>query len=205
MRRAGTVLTLLLVSGLAIGLVASCVAHSTAAVPGHRHGPPAVAATVPPATTVTAAATGGFNATDTAWLQLMIPMDERTLPLLDLGTERGHDPAVRRLAARIREAHLAELQRLRETLGRTGLPPTNVHEGHDMPGMVTAADLTALRAATGPSFDRLFAGHLREHLDQSSAVARSEQTAGADGDTRALAAAVERTRAAQRDLLAGIR
>lgn len=135
----------------------------------------------------------------------MIPMDERTLPLLDLGAERGHDPAVRRLAARIRKAHLAELERLREMLGRTGLPATNVHEGHDMPGMVTAADLAALRKATGPAFDRLFADRLREHLDQSAAVARSEQTAGADEGTRALAAAVERARAAQSDLLDGIR
>ncbi|MFJ2032840.1 DUF305 domain-containing protein [Streptosporangium sp. NPDC087985] len=195
MRRVGVILTLLLVSGLAIGLVAGCVARSATATPGHRHGPLAAAATV----------TGGFNATDTAWLQLMIPMDERTLPLLDLGAGRGHDPAVRRLAARIRESHLAELERLRETLSRTGLPPTDVHRGHDMPGMVTAADLTALRAATGPSFDRLFTDRLREHLDQSASVARSEQTAGADGGTRALAAAVERARVAQSDLLAGIR
>ncbi|MER6169752.1 DUF305 domain-containing protein [Streptosporangium sp. NPDC001681] len=197
MRRAGAILTLFLVSGP----VAGCGAHSPAAAPGHHHESPAPVAPTAPAATPAA----GFNTTDTAWLQLMIPMDERTLPLLDLGAERGHDPAVRRLAARIRKAHLAELERLREMLGRTGLPATNVHEGHDMPGMVTAADLAALRKATGPAFDRLFADRLREHLDQSAAVARSEQTAGADEGTRALAAAVERARAAQSDLLDGIR
>ncbi|MEU0479711.1 DUF305 domain-containing protein, partial [Streptosporangium sp. NPDC006013] len=59
--------------------------------------------------------------------------------------------------------------------------------------------------ATGPAFDRLFADRLREHLDQSAAVARSEQSAGADEGTRALAAAVERARATQSDLLDGIR
>ncbi|WP_030907517.1 DUF305 domain-containing protein [Streptosporangium amethystogenes] len=197
MRRAGAILTLFLVSGP----VAGCGAHSPAAAPGHHHESPAPVVPAAPAATPTA----GFNTTDTAWLQLMIPMDERTLPLLDLGAERGHDPAVRRLAARIRKAHLAELERLTETLGRTGLPATNVHEGHDMPGMVTAADLAVLRKATGPALDRLFADRLREHLDQSAAVARSEQTAGADEGTRTLAAAVERTRAAQSDLLDGIR
>ncbi|MFI6451580.1 DUF305 domain-containing protein [Streptosporangium amethystogenes] len=197
MRRAGAILTLFLVSGPVTG----CGAHSPATAPGHHHESPAPAAPTAPA----AAPAAGFNTTDTAWLQLMIPMDERTLPLLDLGAERGHDPAVRRLAARIRKTHLAELERLRETLGRTGLPATNVHEGHDMPGMATAADLAALRKATGPAFDRLFADRLREHLDQSAAVARSEQTAGADEGTRALAAAVERARAAQSDLLDGIR
>ncbi|WP_433236286.1 DUF305 domain-containing protein [Streptosporangium sp. CA-135522] len=196
MRRAGGMFTPLVVSTLTIGLVTGCVTHTTAAVPDHRHGSPVRAA---------ATASGGFNTTDTAWLQLMIPMNERVLPLLDLGAERGHDPAVRRLAARARNDHLTELERLRVMLTRTGLPPTNVHAGHDMPGMVTAADLTALRATGGAAFDRLFLDRLREHLQQSAMVSRSEQTAGADDDTRALAAAVERSRGAQLDLLGRVR
>ncbi|GAA5040872.1 uncharacterized protein (DUF305 family) [Thermocatellispora tengchongensis] len=197
-----TALAVLLTSGLVIALViglgSGCAARTAPAGPGARHGSPT--ATAAPAT-----APGGFNATDVAWLQLMIPMDERVLPLLDLGAGRGHDPAVRRLAARFRHAHLAELARLREALGRTGLPPSGEHEGHDMPGMVTAAGLAELKAATGPAFDRLFAGHLREHLDRSAAVARSEQAAGADPATRALAAAVERSRTTQRALLDALR
>jgi uncharacterized protein (DUF305 family) len=183
--RVGAVLALL----LAFALVGGCIAGTA---PGHRHGPEVLASV---------SAAPAFNATDVAWLQLMVPMDERVLPLLDLGAGRGHDPAVRRLAARIRRDHLTALVRLRATLGRTGLPAVNAHEGHDMPGMVTAAGLAELRAAAGPAFDRIFAGHLREHLDQSVLVARAEQVSGADRATTDLAADVEEARSAQRELL----
>ncbi|MEV4547881.1 DUF305 domain-containing protein [Nonomuraea wenchangensis] len=162
---------------------------------------------------------GSVNPTDVAWLQLMIPMDERVLPLLDLGASRGHAPAVAQLAGRLRAAHVAELARLRAALHTTalhttdlpatglpatGLPADNPHAGHDMPGMITAAELARLRTAEGPAFDTLFTGHLRAHLRQSRSVTRSEQVSGADPDIKALAAAIERTRTAQLSALAAV-
>ncbi|MER7362764.1 DUF305 domain-containing protein [Nonomuraea wenchangensis] len=172
---------------------------------------------------------GSVNPTDIAWLQLMIPMDERVLPLLDLGTSRGHAPAVGQLAGRLRAAHVAELARLRAALHATdlpatglpatglpatglpttglpatGLPADNPHAGHDMPGMITAAELARLRTAEGPAFDTLFAGHLRAHLRQSRSVTRSEQVSGADPGIKALAAAIERTRTTQLSALAAV-
>ncbi|MEU4510519.1 DUF305 domain-containing protein [Nonomuraea wenchangensis] len=162
---------------------------------------------------------GSVNPTDVAWLQLMIPMDERVLPLLDLGAFRGHAPAVGQLAARLRAAHVAELTRLRAALHTTalhtsalyttGLPATgrpadNPHAGHDMPGMITAAELARLRTAEGPAFDKLFTGHLRAHLRQSRSVTRSEQVSGADPGIKALAAAIERTRTTQLSALGAV-
>ncbi|GAA1716388.1 DUF305 domain-containing protein [Nonomuraea bangladeshensis] len=163
------------------------------------------------------------NPTDVAWLQLMIPMDERVLPLLDLGASRSHAPAVGQLAARLRAAHVAELARLRAALHTTalhttgpptalhttdlpatGLPATNPHAGHDMPGMITAAELARLRTAEGPAFDTLFTGHLRAHLRQSRSVTRSEQVSGADPGIKALAAAIERTRTTQLSALGAV-
>ncbi|MFG1614543.1 DUF305 domain-containing protein [Nonomuraea wenchangensis] len=157
---------------------------------------------------------GSVNPTDVAWLQLMIPMDERVLPLLDLGASRGHAPAVGQLAGRLRAAHVAELARLRAALNvtalhttdlpATGLPADNPHAGHDMPGMITAAELARLRTAEGPAFDTLFNGHLRAHLRQSRSVTRSEQISGADPGIKALAAAIERTRTTQLSALAAV-
>ncbi len=168
---------------------------------------------------------GSVNPTDVAWLQLMIPMDERVLPLLDLGASRGHAPAVGQLAGRLRAAHVAELARLRAALHATGgqpatgllatdlpttglpatgLPADNPHAGHDMPGMITAAELARLRTAEGPAFDTLFNGHLRAHLRQSRSVTRSEQISGADPGIKALAAAIERTRTTQLSALAAV-
>ncbi|MED7930526.1 DUF305 domain-containing protein [Nonomuraea sp. LP-02] len=157
---------------------------------------------------------GSVNPTDVAWLQLMIPMDERVLPLLDLGASRGHAPAVAQLAGRLRAAHVAELARLRAALHSTALhatgvpatgpPADNPHAGHDMPGMITAAELARLRTAEGPAFDTLFTGHLRAHLRQSRSVTRSEQVSGADPGIKALAAAIERIRTTQLSALGAV-
>ncbi|MEV0607281.1 DUF305 domain-containing protein [Polymorphospora rubra] len=171
-------------AALLVALLSGCA-------PAGGTGPTPSAAT--PATTVVAAS---FNGTDLAWVQLMIPMNERTLPLLELAAAHGADPAVRRFADEVHAAHLTELARLRELRTLAGLDGTNPHEGHDMPGMATAVQLDALRAATGAEFDRLFHDRLREHVDQSARVSRSEQESGADPATIALAAEMARSRAA---------
>lgn len=80
----------------------------------------------------------------------------------------------------------------------------NVHEGHDMPGMPTAAQLDALRAARGERFDRLFVAYVRAHLDQSLKVTRGELTAGTDPRALSAAEALADTRTAQLRSLARV-
>ncbi|GGP71302.1 DUF305 domain-containing protein [Saccharothrix coeruleofusca] len=128
-----------------------------------------------------------FNPTDTAWLQLMIPMNEQALPALDLAP-----PELAGFAAAVKESHQRELVHLRRLRAEAGLPDTNLHAGHQMPGLVTEADLAALRLS--PSG---LAGELREHLDQSALVARGELDAGANQAVKDLAAAVSSARTAQ--------
>ncbi|KAB8189186.1 DUF305 domain-containing protein [Nonomuraea phyllanthi] len=190
----------LVLLALAAVLVGGYLARDDTAV-RHAHHAPAEAAGPRAAQPVPS---GSVNPTDLAWLQLMIPMDERVLPLLDLGASRGHAPAVRRLARRLRTTYVVELAHLRAALHTTGLPADNPHAGHDMPGMVTAVELTRLRTAEGPAFDTLFTGHLRAHLSQSQSVTRSEQVSGADPGVKALAAAVERARANQLSALRSV-
>ncbi|MDG4810624.1 DUF305 domain-containing protein [Micromonospora sp. WMMD1120] len=169
-------------------------------------GPPDATSTAapPPATSTTTPATGSatgagagatppppsFNPTDVAWLQLTVAMTERLLPVLDLVPGRTTDPAWRRLAAQVADAGRADLERAHRLLVEANAPATNPHEGHDMPGMVTAGQLTALRSARGEQFHRLLAGHLRAHLAQSVRVAAAEQRSGAHPATVTLAATV---------------
>ena len=134
------------------------------------------------------------NPTDVAWLQLMIPMNDRMLALLDLAPDRAADPGLRALAARVAAGHRAELPRLRALLAGAGVPELPLHAGHDMPGMVPAAELAAAAGARGTAFDRVLLTGLRAHLAQSVRIARGERTAGADPGTRALAAELETTR-----------
>lgn len=128
-----------------------------------------------------------FNPTDTAWLQLMIPMNEQVLPALDLAP-----PELAGFAASVKGSHQRELVRLRQLRAEAGLPDTNLHAGHRMPGLVTEADLVALRAAPAG-----FSRELHEHLEQSALVSRGEQESGANQAVKDLAAAVSRSRAAQ--------
>ncbi|MEV6371584.1 DUF305 domain-containing protein [Micromonospora musae] len=148
-------------------------------------------------TPAVAATTGAFSPTDVAWLQLTVAMSERLLPVLDLVPARTTDPAWRALAGRVEESQQADLIRSRGLLAESGAPATNPHEGHDMPGMITEAELTALRAARGLAFDRLVARHLRAHLSQAVRIARAEQGSGAHPATTALAATVVRDGSAE--------
>ncbi|MEU7611690.1 DUF305 domain-containing protein [Micromonospora sp. NPDC049204] len=165
---------------------------------------PATATTTTGPTTTTASTTattatapvgsaGPFSATDIAWLQLTVAMNERLLPVLDLVSSRTTDPAWRTFAARLGTGHHADLSTARRLLAESGAPATNPHEGHDMPGMVTDEELTALRSATGVAFQRRAGQHVRAHLDQAIRIATAEQLVGTHPATTALATAVIRT------------
>ncbi|MFE5239063.1 MULTISPECIES: DUF305 domain-containing protein [unclassified Streptomyces] len=125
--------------------------------------------------------------TDSAWVQLMIPMDEQAMALLDLAARKATGPGLRSWAARLHSAHATELASLRALRDRMGLPDTDVHKGHDMPGMVTAEDLVRARAARGAAFDRLLVTQIHDHLRQSAQVSRSESSAGSAAEARSRA------------------
>ncbi|MFF5899021.1 DUF305 domain-containing protein [Streptomyces argenteolus] len=139
--------------------------------------------------------------TDTAWVQLMIPMDTGAVALLDLAAHRALGPRLRSWAAGLRAAQTSELAALRGLRDRMGLPGTDVHEGHDMPGMVTAHDLAGARAAEGTAFDRLLVTLIHEHLEHSMRVSRSEIAAGGGAAAREQARALVTARGEQ---LAGL-
>ncbi|MER7855959.1 DUF305 domain-containing protein [Streptomyces bacillaris] len=185
-------LSSLLVLSALLGLTATAgCSPAPAPVPAP---PPAASA---PATTV-------GTPTDAAWVQLMTPMNEKAVALLALAAERATTPPLRAFAARLRSTQEAELGRLRPLLARMGLPGTDVHAGHAMPGMVTEKDLAAARAAEGAAFDRLFLSQLRDHLRHSAQVSRSEITSGARADAKELAAALVTAREAALTELAGL-
>ncbi|UCA51923.1 DUF305 domain-containing protein [Streptomyces sp. WA6-1-16] len=181
---------LVLLGALALGGAAGC---STAADSAPRTPQEQARESSP---TGTPTATPASTATDVGWVQLMTPMNQQAVKLLTLAAARAPEPRVRDFAVRLRTGQKAELDRLRALLTRMGLPGTDVHAGHDMPGMVTVRDLEAARAAEGPAFDRLVLVQIRDHLRQSAQVSRSEITSGRRADARELAAALVTAREA---------
>ncbi|WP_461011354.1 DUF305 domain-containing protein, partial [Streptomyces capparidis] len=167
---------------------ASGGASGAAAPP--RAAPPARAVGSGPAR---ADATAGPNATDIAWLQLLAAMDEQALHLMGLAPGRGADARLARWAESAAAGHRAQLARVRELLAAARVTGPDPHEGHDMPGMVGAAELRTLEASRGAAFDRLLRAALREHLDQARHLSRARRAAGSDPAVGRLARDVERT------------
>ena len=163
----------------------------------------------PPASTPTATATEwkidpSFNATDLAWIELMIPMDDQLLRVLGMAEKQATDPAIKSFAAQVAAGHKTELEQFTALRTRSGLPVRNPHEGHDMPGMMTEPEIVALGKESGAAFDQLFEKNLKEHLDQSIVIARSITTDGKDDETKKLAAAIMAGRAAQLEQLSAL-
>ncbi|MFB7026784.1 MULTISPECIES: DUF305 domain-containing protein [unclassified Streptomyces] len=142
-----------------------------------------------------------FNATDTAWIQLMIPMNERARLLTGLAPSRTTDPALKDLAARTGTRLEEELTELRGLLDLSGVPDTRPHEGHDMPGMVALGTLGRAGKATGREFERILVDGLRAHLAQSGTLCASERASGGAKEAKNLAAAIERSAARELDRL----
>lgn len=136
---------------------------------------------------------GGFDATARAFVELVIPTDEQAVLLLDEGARRARDPALRQFAADLARARRAELTELHALLDEQRIRYVNNHVGHDMPGMPTEAELTALAAA--PDFDAEFTRLARAHLTESATVASSGAAAVTHPRTKAAAEAMVVARA----------
>ncbi|MCT9934826.1 DUF305 domain-containing protein [Planotetraspora sp. A-T 1434] len=183
---------------LTVLLVTRCVAAGPDAHSAAGH--------MPLHSNVTSAPTGapaGANATDVAWLQLMIPMTEQAIRLMESAPARTSNARIIRLAAEMSAVHLRQSRTLRDLLRRIGAPLTNMHEGHNMPGMVTAAELQSIEQVGDAAFDRLFTQHIGEYLRQSVLIAGGEQQSGADRDTTAFAATLAKARAGDLAQLTG--
>ncbi len=164
--------------------------------------PPGTPAPTPSATEAEWKIDPSFNSTDLAWIELMIPMDDQLLRVLALGQKQASSPALRNLATQVAAGHRAEVAQLTAIRTRSGLPVRNPHEGHDMPGMMTEPEIDALGKLSGPAFDQSFTKNLKEHLEQTTLLARSIANAGKDPETKQLGKTLVTGRTAQLKQLA---
>ncbi|MET8365184.1 MULTISPECIES: DUF305 domain-containing protein [unclassified Micromonospora] len=144
-----------------------------------------------------------LNGTDDAFIQLLLPMNEGALALIDALDDRpsAADPALRAVLGDIRAAHRAESVELRRLLAAGNMPEQNIHAGHQMPGMVTEAALAELRAAPEAEVRSRAVGLIRAHLAQTVVLCRGEQTAGGSPEVKTLAGRIQKARAAELNAL----
>lgn len=105
--------------------------------------------TTAPAETTAAA---DFTGTDLIFAEMMIPHHEQAIEMSELALKLSQDPEVLALAQEILDAQAPEIEQMK-TWGNLNL---EAHAGHTMMGMLTPAQMSALAAATGSAFDRLF-------------------------------------------------
>ncbi|WP_113700090.1 DUF305 domain-containing protein [Nonomuraea lactucae] len=143
--------------------VAAPTASETAPViaPGR---PGEEARTLSPSEAATAVPPEVANAADVRYMRDMIVHHRQALDMSLLAASRASSDGVKRLASRINDVQGPEIAMMTDWLKAQGQQVPDHHAAHEgMPGMATPEQLTALKAATGAEFDRLFVRLMTAH------------------------------------------
>ncbi|MEV4218654.1 DUF305 domain-containing protein [Nonomuraea sp. NPDC049725] len=187
--RTNRTITITVTAG-ALALLTACGATAS------NDAAPAATATATAATAATPSQ-AGFNDADVMFAQMMIPHHEQAVEMAELAPDRAGDPEIKELAARIKAAQDPEIATMQGWLTTWGRPAPEGGMGHDMPGMMSEADLAKLKSAKGAEFDRLFAEQMIAHHEGAIEMARAEQAGGADPAAKELAKAIETAQRAE--------
>jgi uncharacterized protein (DUF305 family) len=127
---------------------------------------------------------------DIDFMRDMIVHHVQAVEMTALVRERTESHDIRLLAERIEASQDDELRMMRRWLTERGAPLPDEHAHHmpqvhvDMPGMLSAEEMSALRAARGAGFDRLFLeGMIKHHEGALVMVAKLFATDGAGQET----------------------
>jgi uncharacterized protein (DUF305 family) len=139
-------------------------------------------------------ALANFTEADVAFMQGMIAHHAQALVMSGLAPTRGASPAVQTLTARTINAQNDEIATMRAWLEERGQSVPEIHISGtelmvvgrggemvlaDMPGMLSDAQMSALEAARGAEFDRLFLTYMIQH--HSGAVTMVHELFATDG------------------------
>ena len=154
----------------------------------------------------------GYTDADVKFMQGMIHHHAQAVEMVELLKTHTKTPDMQKLGQRIEISQRDEIKMMRHWLEAHGqdAPDPLAHKDHDMasmpgmsggaaptmmmPGMLTAAEMQQLAAASGPDFDRLFLkGMIQHHGGALTMVKQLFATPGAaqEGDIFAFASDVD--------------
>lgn len=107
-----------------------------------------------------------FSAEDLMYAQMMIPHHEQAVEMAELAVTRTANPKVLAIAEQIKSAQAPEIAVMAAWLGGK---VSEVH-GMDMMGMLTGAEMKALKAAVDDKFDQLFVKGMIAHHEGAIAM-----------------------------------
>ncbi|MFI1742175.1 DUF305 domain-containing protein [Streptomyces sioyaensis] len=156
-------------------------------------------------------APGASNDADVTFAQSMIPHHEQAVEMARLADGRASDTEIKTLAAAIEKAQGPEITTMRGWLKAWGAPASSAHSmpgmdhgsgGMDhgsgaMSGMMSAKDMTDLKAAKGTGFDKKFAQMMIGHHNGAITMAKDEQRNGRNATAKKLAGDVIKNQTAE--------
>ena len=139
---------------------------------------------------------GGFNDADITFTQGMIPHHQQAVEMatvaLDATRKAGGD--VTRLAAKIQDVQDPEITVMNGWLESWGQPTAMSTDMGGMDGsamtgegMMTAEEMSALKSASGPAFDKMWMEMMIRHHEGAVAMSKTEQADGSSPEAVALA------------------
>jgi uncharacterized protein (DUF305 family) len=163
--------------------------------------------TMPASTTAAPAGQpGAHNQADIAFAQGMIPHHAQAVDMATLVAGHTTNPKVADLAGRIQKAQAPEIQQMTGWLTTWGAAPAvGMPSGHSMPGMssagpmptpgtgapmggmMSADDMSRLRAALGADFDRMWLQMMTQHHQGAIDMSTTELNQGSNAEAKALA------------------
>jgi uncharacterized protein (DUF305 family) len=105
-----------------------------------------------------------YTGADVMFLQMMIPHHQQAIDISNIALKTSKDSELLALARTIIKAQTREIVQMKSWLDNAG---TSAETGHSMGmgGMLDDAELSALTAASGKSFDKLWLEGMIEHHD----------------------------------------
>ena len=156
-------------------------------MPGMDHGSSSASAT--PSTSASPAA-GPHNDADVMFAQMMIPHHQQAIEMSDMILAKdGIDAKVTDLATQIKAAQAPEIAQMSGWLAGWGANPSpSMGMDHDMGGgMMSQADMDALRNATGVEASRLFLTGMIAHHQGAITMAQQQLANGQNPAAKQLA------------------
>ncbi len=104
-----------------------------------------------------------LSGADVMFLQMMIPHHQQAVDISELAITKSKDAELIALATVIRDGQAGEIIQMKNWLEEAGSDMDMGHAGHDMGGMLTESELSALKASQGSAFDRLWLEGMTNH------------------------------------------
>ena len=140
-----------------------------------------------------------FGQTDIMFAQMMIPHHQQAVDMALLAPDRALSQEVLALAEAILGEQDPEMEQMQRWLSEAGASSDMGHE-MDMGGMLSEAEMTALAAASGAEFDRLFLEGMILH--HQGAIEMTSMIEGSDNqEVRQLAESIVRSQTEQIELM----